>query len=319
MTSFIIGRLLAAVPVVFVIALTVFVLSHMLPGDPILFIVGTSESKLPPEQVAAIRAEYGLDQPVYVQFAIWLGKALGGDFGRSFQSRQPVLDIIIPRMLPTAQIAVETWLLASAIGLSVGILSATAPNSWKDWFGTLAALFGAAVPFFLTASLLMYVFALHLHWLPASGYVPIHVDPVGSLKSTLLPALTLCLGLAAVLTRQTRSSLIEVLQQPYVTTARAKGLRERVVLGRHALQNAMFPVLTIMGIQLGHIFGGAIITETIFGIPGMGRLMVDSVLGREYLVLQALVLLAGVTVVVANLVVDLLYGVLDPRIRLRRG
>lgn len=319
MTSFIVGRLAAAVPVVFVIALTVFVLSHMLPGDPILFIVGTSESRLPPDQVAAIRTDYGLDQPVYVQFAIWLGKALSGDFGRSFQSRQPVLDIIVPRMLPTAQIAVETWLLASFIGLTVGIMSATAPNSWKDWFGTLSALFGAAIPFFLTASLLMYVFALHLHWLPASGYVPIHVDPIGSLKSTLLPALTLCLGLAAVLTRQTRSSLIEVLQQPYVTTARAKGLHERIVLGRHALQNAMFPILTIMGIQLGHIFGGAIITETIFGIPGMGRLMVDSVLGREYLVLQALVLLAGVTVVLANLVVDLLYGVLDPRIRLRRG
>jgi peptide/nickel transport system permease protein len=318
-TGYIIGRLAAAVPVLLVIALTVFVLSHMLPGDPILFIVGESQSQISPEQLAAVRAEYGLDQPVYVQFTIWLGKALSGDFGRSFQSRRPVLDIIIPRMLPTAQIAVETWVLATLIGLGVGILSATAPNSWKDWFGTLAALFGAAIPFFLTASLLMFVFALHLRWLPASGYVPIHIDPIGSLKSTLLPALTLCLGLAAVLTRQTRSSLIEVLQQPYVTTARAKGLQERLVLVRHALRNAMFPVLTIMGIQLGHIFGGAIITETIFGIPGMGRLMVDSVLGREYLVLQALVLLAGVTVVLANLIVDVLYGVLDPRIRLRRG
>jgi peptide/nickel transport system permease protein len=317
--SYIIGRLAAAVPVVFVIALTVFVLSHMLPGDPILFIAGASESQIPPAQLAAIRAEYGLDKPVYVQFGIWLGKALSGDFGRSFQSRQPVVDIIVPRMLPTAQIAIETWLLATLIGLSIGILSATAPNSWKDWFGTLAALVGAAIPFFLTASLLMYVFALHLRWLPASGYVPIYVDPIGSLKSTVLPAVTLCLGLAAVVTRQTRSSLIEVLQQPYVTAARAKGLQERLVLLRHALRNAMLPVLTIMGIQLGHIFGGAIITETIFGIPGMGRLMVDSVLGREYLVLQALVLLAGVTVVVANLVVDVLYGVLDPRIRLRRG
>jgi len=232
---------------------------------------------------------------------------------------EPVVDIIVPRMLPTAQIAIETWLLATLIGLSIGILSATAPNSWKDWFGTLAALVGAAIPFFLTASLLMYVFALHLRWLPASGYVPIYVDPIGSLKSTVLPAVTLCLGLAAVVTRQTRSSLIEVLQQPYVTAARAKGLQERLVLLRHALRNAMLPVLTIMGIQLGHTFGGAIITETMFGIPGMGRLMVDSVLGREYLVLQALVLLAGVTVVFANLVVDVLYGVLDPRIRLRRG
>jgi peptide/nickel transport system permease protein len=319
MARYIVGRLLAAIPVIFVIALIVFVLSHLLPGDPITFIVGTSQSTFTPEQLTAIRHEYGLDQPIYVQFVIWLSKALTGDFGRSFQSRQPVLDIIIPRMLPTAQIAIETWMLAVLIGIGVGVMSATAPNTWKDWIGTLAALFGAAIPFFLTASLLMFVFALHLRWLPASGYVPIYQDPLGSLRSTLLPAITLCLGLAANLTRQTRSSLIEVLQQPYVTTARAKGLRERLVLMRHALKNSMFPVLTIMGFQLGHIFGGAVITETIFAVPGLGRLMVDSVSAREYLVLQALVLLAGVTVVLANIVVDVLYGVLDPRVRLQHG
>ncbi len=319
MTGYIIGRLLAAIPVIFVIALTVFVLGHLLPGDPITFIVGESQSAFSPEQLAAIRQDYGLDQPIYMQFLIWLEKAATGDFGRSFQSHQPVLDIIITRMLPTGQIAIETWILASIIGIGVGVMSAIAPNTWKDWFGTLAALFGAAVPFFLTASLLMFVFALHLHWLPASGYVPIYRDPIGSLKSTLLPALTLCLGLAAVLTRQTRSSLIEVLQQPYVTTARAKGLAERLVLMRHALKNSMFPVLTIMGFQVGHIFGGAVITETIFAIPGMGRLMVDSVSARDYLVLQALVLIAGTTVVLANIVVDVLYGVLDPRISMRHG
>jgi peptide/nickel transport system permease protein len=319
MTGFIVGRLLAAIPVIFVIALTVFVLGHLLPGDPITFIIGQSQSTFSPEQIAAIRHDYGLDQPIYVQFIIWLGKALTGDFGRSFQSHQPVLDVIVPRMLPTAQIAIETWILAVIIGIGVGVMSATAPNTWKDWVGTLGALFGAAIPFFLTASLLMFLFALHLRWLPASGYVPIYQDPIASLKSTLLPALTLCLGLAANLTRQTRSSLIEVLQQPYVTTARAKGLQERLVMVRHALKNSMFPVLTIMGFQLGHIFGGAVITETIFAIPGLGRLMVDSVSAREYLVLQALVLLAGTSVVLANIVVDLLYGVLDPRIRIARG
>jgi peptide/nickel transport system permease protein len=316
---YIIGRLLAAIPVIFVVALTVFVLGHLLPGDPITFIVGQSQSAFTPEQLASIRHDYGLDQPIYVQFVIWLGKAVTGDFGRSFQSHQPVLDIIIPKMLPTAQIAVETWILGMLIGISVGILSATAPNSWKDWVGTLGALFGAAVPFFLTASLFLFIFALHLRWLPASGYVPIYQDPIASLKSTLLPAITLCLGLAANLTRQTRSSLIEVLQQPYVTTARAKGLGERLVILRHALQNSFFPVLTIMGIQLGHIFGGAVITETIFAIPGLGREMVDAVSAREYLILQALVLLAGVTVVLANIIVDVLYGVLDPRIRVRYG
>jgi peptide/nickel transport system permease protein len=319
MARFIIGRLLAAIPVIFVVALTVFLLGHLLPGDPITFIVGQSQSVYTPEQLATIRHDYGLDQPLYVQFAIWLEKAATGDFGRSFQTHQPVVDIIVPKMLPTAQIAVETWVLGMILGLGVGVLSATAPNSWKDWLGTMGALFAAAIPFFLTASLLMYVFALHLHWLPASGYVPMYVDPIASVKSTLLPAITLCLGLAANLTRQSRSSLIEVLQQPYVTTARAKGLQGRLVLGRHALRNSLFPVLTIMGIQLGHIFGGAVITETIFAIPGLGRLMVDSVSAREYQILQALVLLAGTTVVLANIVVDVLYGVLDPRIRLRRG
>jgi peptide/nickel transport system permease protein len=316
---YIIGRLFAAIPVVFVIALTVFVLGHLLPGDPITFIVGQSQSTFTPEQLAAIRHDYGLDQPIYVQFVIWLEKAATGDFGRSFQSHQPVLDVIVPKMLPTAQIAIETWVLGMILGIGVGVASATAPNTWKDWVGTLGALFGAAIPFFLTASLLMFIFALHLRWLPASGYVPIYQDPIGSLKSTLLPAVTLCLGLAANLTRQTRSGLIEVLQQPYVTTARAKGLRERIVLMRHALKNSLFPVLTIMGIQLGHIFGGAVITETIFAIPGLGRLMVDSVAAREYLVLQALVLIAGTTVVLANILVDVLYGVLDPRVRVRHG
>ena len=319
MARYLIGRLIAAIPVVFVIALIVFVLGHLLPGDPITFIVGTSQSAYTPEQLAVLRHDYGLDQPIYMQFVIWLGKALTGDFGRSFQSHQPVLDVILPRMLPTAQIAVETSILAVVIGLGVGVISATAPNTWKDWFATLVALFGAAVPFFLIASLLMFVFALHLRWLPASGYVPIYQDPIASLRSTLLPALTLCLGLAANLTRQSRSSLIEVLQQPYVTTARAKGLQDRTVLIRHALKNSLFPVLTIMGFQLANIFGGAVITETIFAIPGLGRLMVDSVVAREYQVLQALVLLAGTTVVLANIVVDVLYGALDPRIRLRRG
>lgn len=319
MTRYVVGRLLAAVPVIFSTALIVFFLGHLLPGDPITFIIGESQSSFSAEQIAAIRRDYGLDQPIYVQFLIWLEKAITGDLGRTFQSHQPVLSIIVPRMLPTAQIAIETWILALLLGFSVGIMSAIAPNTWKDWLGTFTALIGAAVPFFLTASILMIIFALHLRWLPASGYVPIYKDPIESLRSTLLPAIVLCLGLAAVITRQTRSSLVEVMQEPFVTTARAKGLRERLVIVRHSLKNALLPVLTIMGFQLGRVFGGAVITETIFAIPGMGRLMVESVAAREYLVMQALVLIAATTVVVANIVVDLLYGFLDPRIRISRG
>lgn len=319
MSRYVVARLVAAVPVVFATAVIVFVLGRLLPGDPITFILGESQAEYTADQLAAIRSEYGLDQPIYVQFAIWLGKVITGDFGRTFASHQPVLSIIAPRMLPTAQIAIEAWMLALLIGLTVGIASAVAPNTWLDWVGTFGALFGAAIPFFLSASLLMFLFALHLRWLPASGYVPIHEDPIGSLKSTLMPALVLGLGLAAVITRQTRSSLVEVLQQPFVTTARSKGLNERLVIVRHALKNALLPVLTIMGFQFANIFAGAVITETIFAIPGVGRLMVESVAQREYQVVQALVLIAATTVVLANVVVDLLYGTLDPRISVGRG
>lgn len=319
MTRYVIGRLIAAIPVIFILALVVFVLGRLLPGDPISYIVGEAQATFSPAQLAAIRHDYGLDQPIYMQFVLWLGKAMTGDFGRSYQSRETVLSIIVPRMLPTAQIAIQTLILGTALGLGAGIVSAVKPNTWIDTVVTLATLIGAAIPFFLTASVLMVVFALYLRWLPASGYVPIYEDPIGSLRSTIMPTLVLCLGFATVMARQMRSSMIEVLQQPYITAARSKGLSGRLVVARHALKNALLPVLTVIGFQLGHIFGGAVITETIFAIPGMGRLMVDSVGAREYQVLQALVLLAGIAVVMANLVTDLLYGVLDPRISLTRG
>jgi peptide/nickel transport system permease protein len=190
------------------------------------------------------------------------------------------------------------------------------PNSWKDWLGTLGALVGAAMPYFLLGGVLIYVVALQLRWLPASGYVSPFQDPGQSIRVTLLPAVTLGLGLAALTMRQARASLVEVLHTPFVTTARAKGLDEHRVLLRHVFKNAMLPVLTLLGIQIGNIFGGAVITETIFAIPGTGRLLVESIFSRDYAVVQAVVLLISVTVVLANLVVDLAYAALDPRIRL---
>jgi peptide/nickel transport system permease protein len=314
-TKYILRRILAAVPVLLLSSVFIFALGRLLPGDPVSFIAG-SDSTLTADQVAAIRRDYGLDQPIVTQYVIWAGKMLSGDFGRSFVSRRPVTEVIGSRMLPTAQIAIQTLVLATIVGVWAGMFSAIARNTWKDWLATLLTLTGAAVPFFLTASILMIIFALHLRWLPASGYVPPYVDPVESLKTTLLPSLVLSLTLAAVLARQTRSSLMEVLQQQYITTARAKGLREVAVLRGHALKNAFLPVLTILGIQLAYLFGGAVITEKIFAIPGMGRLLVDSVGARDYAVMQALVLLVCVTVVLANLLIDLVYGLLDPRIRL---
>jgi peptide/nickel transport system permease protein len=208
------------------------------------------------------------------------------------------------------------WVFALLIGIPAGVVAAVSPNSWKDWLGTVGALAGAAMPYFLLGGVLIYVVALQLRWLPASGYVSPFVDPVRSLRLSLMPAFTLGLGLAAVTTRQARSSLTEVLGQLYITTARAKGLRERRVVLGHAFKNGMLPVVTILGIQLGNLFGGAVITETIFAVPGTGRLLVEAIFARDYAIVQAVVLLISLAVVAANLAVDVVYGYLDPRIRL---
>ena len=319
MTIYILRRVLAAIPVLFLCSVLIFALGRLLPGDAVSFIAGPN-SMLTVDQVATLRRQYGLDQPIVTQYVIWLGKVLTGDFGTSFLLRMPVTDVIAARMLPTAQIAIQSLVIATILGVWVGIVSANARRPWVDRLATLLTLVGAAIPYFLIASILMIIFALHLRWLPASGYVSPQVNPIQSVKTTLMPTLVLSFALAAVLARQTRASLLEVLQQQYVTTARSKGLGEGVVLRTHAFKNAILPVLTILGFQLANLFGGAVITETIFAIPGMGRLLVDSVGARDYPVMQALVLLLSFTVIVANLLVDLVYGLMDPRIRLmRRG
>jgi peptide/nickel transport system permease protein len=305
------------VPVLFLSSVIIFALGRLLPGDPVTFIAGPN-STLTNDQMTTIRHDYGLDQPIPAQYVIWVGRMMSGDFGRSFVARQPVTTVIGSRMLPTAQIAIQSLLIATVFGVWIGMFSATAGHTWKDWLATLLTLSGAAIPFFLTASILMIIFALNLRWLPASGYVPPNVDLIGSLKTTVLPSIVLSVALAAILARQTRSSLMEVLKQQYIITARSKGLRDEAVLRSHALKNAFLPVLTILGIQLAYLFGGAVITETIFAIPGLGRLLVDSVGARDYPVMQALVLLVGATVILANLLVDLAYGFLDPRISLQR-
>ena len=316
MARYLIRRLLLTIPVIFVTSVVIFGAMRILPGDPVLLIAGEAQADISPQVLAQIRADNDLDKPIVVQYVNWARKMLTGDFGRSIRSRQPVMDILLPRLQPTIQIGLMAWFLALAIAIPVGVSSATSPNSWKDWLGTVGALIGAAMPYFLLGGVLIYVVALRLRWLPASGYVSPMTDPVQSLRVTIMPAITLGLGLAAITTRQTRSSLVEVMQQPYVTTARAKGLTERGVILRHAFKNAMLPVVTILGIQLGNLFGGAVITETIFAVPGTGRLLVDAIYSRDYAVVQAVVLLISVAVVVANLLVDLVYGFLDPRIRL---
>jgi peptide/nickel transport system permease protein len=315
MNRYVLRRLLVTLPVLFLTSVVIFGLMRLLPGDPVLVIVGQTQAEMSPETLQQIRREHGLDQPLYVQYASWLGNLLTGDFGRSIQSRQPVWDTIQPRLLPTVQIGLMAWVVSVVIAIPIAIISATKPNSWQDTLGTIGALVGAAMPYFLLGGALIYAVALRLKWLPASGYVSPFEDLGESFRHSILPAVTLGVGLTAIIMRQARSSLLEVLRLTYITTSRAKGLSERRVILGHAFKNAMLPVVTIMGILLGNLLAGAVITETIFGIPGVGRLLVDSIYSRDYPIVQAIVVLIGITVIGSNLLVDVIYGFLDPRIR----
>jgi peptide/nickel transport system permease protein len=313
--TYVLRRLLATIPVLLLTSMIVFLLMHLLPGDPIILLVGQAQGDVSEQTLAHLRHEYGLDLPIWGQYLAWLGQCLSGNLGRSIQSNQPVWQVIAPRILPTAQIGIIAWLLAVVVAVPIGAITARIPGSWQDWLATVASLAGAAMPYFLTGGVLIYFVALRWGLLPASGYVPLTERPLASLASTLMPALTLSLGFAAVLARQSRASFVEVLHLPYIRTARAKGLTERRVVGRHAAYNALLPIVTVLGLQVGTLFSGAVVTETVFAIPGIGRLLVDSILGRDYPVVQGVVLFITVTVIAANLLVDILYGLLDPRLR----
>jgi peptide/nickel transport system permease protein len=264
-----------------------------------------------------MRKELGLDQPVPVQYAKWLGRVLRGDLGRSIRTREPALEGLLARFPVTLHLTVAAMVIALLIAVPVGIISAVKPNSTADRMGTLLAMSGVAVPDFWLGIMLIYVFAVWLKVMPPSGYVPFAQGAWPSVQSMLLPALSLGMALAAVIMRQLRSSLIEVMQQEYVTVARAKGLAERRVVGRHALKNALIPVVTVIGLQTGRLFGGAVVVETIFALPGLGRLAADSIFFRDFPMLQGVVLILALAVVLANLLTDLLYAFLDPRIRYR--
>lgn len=316
MQRYIMGRLVAAIPVVITTAVIIFVIMRLLPGDPVVALTGQSDTAISPEVQDQLRRQWGLDEPLWIQFGIWLGKMATGDFGTTFVTKIPVTELIGPRLGPTLQITMMGWIMGVSVGLLIGSVSAMSPNSKKDWVLSVTSLGAAAAPFFLVGILLMFVFALNLHLLPASGYTPLFQDPIKSLKSTIMPATGVALGFAAVIGRYMRSSLVEVLEQPYITTARSKGLKESTMVRRHALRNSMLPIVTILGFSLADLFAGSVITERLFAIPGMGRLLVDSVAAREYAVVQAIVFLFAFTTILANLLVDIMYATLDPRIRL---
>jgi peptide/nickel transport system permease protein len=314
MAPYLVRRLLYFIPVIFLVTVVVFLITMMLPGDPALAFLGEANIH---DKVAyeAMRKELGLDRPIPVQYVIWLGRALKGDLGRSVRTHEAVLDALIARLPVTIELAAVALVIALAIAIPVGIVSATRPNTKVDSVATIMAVSGVALPEFFVGILLIYLFAVGLKLLPPSGYTPLSVGIWPNLKSIILPALSLGLALNAVTMRQVRASLLEVLQEEYVTVARAKGLPEREVIRLHALKNAMIPVITVIGLQIGRLFGGTVVIETIFAYPGMGRLAADSIFFRDFPVLQGAVFVMALAVLACNLLTDLLYAYVDPRIR----
>jgi peptide/nickel transport system permease protein len=307
-------RLAATVPVLLLVTSGVFALLHLTPGDPIDTMMAESAD---PTVKAHLRHELGLDQPIYVQYVRWMARVAHGDLGRSIRNGEPVIENVSRRIRPSLQLALLAMTVSVLVAFPLGIVSAVRRNTAADRAGTTFALFGICMPNFLLALLLIFVFGVTLRWLPISGYVDPLEEGWDGLRSLVLPACTLGLALAAVITRTLRSSLLEALGEDYVRTARAKGLSEWGVIVGHVLKNAMIPVVTVLGLQLGTLIGGAVITEYVFALPGVGRLVVDAVFARDYPLVQGVILLIAVGFIVSNLIVDLLYGWLDPRIRIR--
>jgi peptide/nickel transport system permease protein len=311
MGAFILRKVGAAVIVVFLASVLVFAGVRAIPGDPALAFAAEDRD---PEVLAAIRDKYGLDDPLPVQYVRWIWLALQGDLGTDTRGL-PVAETIVTRLPLTLELAGLAILIGAAIGIPAGVIAAVRRGKASDYAATTVALFGLSVPHFWLGLLLIIVFAVNLNWLPAGGYVSFREDPLGNLEHMLMPALVLGTGLSAVLMRQMRSAMLTSLSADYVRTARAKGLSEWSVVGSHALRNSLITIVTVLGLQLGALISGAVVTEQIFGIAGFGRLTVDSIAQRDYALLQGVVLVAAVGYVVVNLIVDLTYSLLNPRIR----
>ena len=299
-----IKRFLGIIPVVFGVVSLTFLLIHAVPGDPVEVMLGESASNADRME---LRAGLGLDKPIYAQFGIYLSKLVQGDFGISIHSRKPIVDMLLERLPATFKLAAFALLFAIFIGLPLGIIAAINAKKWPDTIANLLSLTISAMPHFWMGPMLMMVFALWLGILPVSG--------MENATSIIVPALTLGFGLAAILTRMTRASMLEVLHEDYIRTAYAKGLPQRTVILRHALRAALMPVITVLGLQLGSLLAGAVITETVFSWNGIGRLLVESIEKRDYLVTQACVLVVALVYVIVNFVTDVIYTQIDPRVR----
>ncbi len=304
MFQYILKRLLSTIPVLIGISLLLFFMLRMLPGDPAQVLAGQMAS---PEDIKLIRQQLGLDRPIFVQYGLFFSRLVRFDLGRSARTQNPVIEEIWARLPNTMLLAVAAIMLACLFGIPAGIISAVRPYTWIDYLFTSMALFGISMPVYWLGLMLVVVFSVILHLLPAGG--------TGSWKHVILPSFTLAAFVVAFITRMTRASMIEALSQDYTTTARSKGLQEKVVIVKHALKNALIPIVTVVGLQFGFLLGGAVLTETVFAWPGLGRLIVDSILARDYPVIQGAILIFGLLYILVNLIVDLIYAYIDPRIR----
>jgi peptide/nickel transport system permease protein len=312
MGGFLLRKVGAALVVIVLASMLVFLGVRALPGDPALALGGEQRD---PEVLAQIRHDYGLDQPLPVQYVHWMGHVLRGDLGTD-QRKLSVSHTIVTKLPITLELAGLAIVFGSALGILAGVIAAVRRGKASDYAATTVALAGLSVPHFWLGLLMIVLFAVDLHWLPAGGYVPFAQDPLGNLEHMVMPAIVLGAGLSAVVMRQMRSAMLDSLNADYVRTARAKGLSERSVVGKHALRNSLITVTTIIGLQLGALISGAVITEQIFGIAGFGRLTIDAVQQRDYALIQGVVLVVAVGYVVVNLLVDIAYSLLNPRIRI---
>ena len=312
MLTFLGKRLLQLIPTLFFVSVIIFSLQQLLPGDPATIMAGEERD---PQVIAQIRAQYRLDQPVPVQYVYWLKGVLSGDLGESMRIHVPVRDLVLEKLPVTMQLAGMAIIIALVIGVTAGVVSAVAKNTIWDYAANVIALWGISTPNFWLGIMLIFMFSVKLGWLPASGYVPLTEDWRASLASTIMPAFVLGNSIAAVLMRHTRSAMLNVLDSDYVRTARAKGLFEHTVILKHAMRNALTPVITLGALEFGTLLSGAVLTEQIFTIPGFGKLIVDAVFNRDYAVVQGVVLVTATIYITLNLLADIAYILVNPRLR----
>ncbi len=315
MRRYVANRLLQMIPVLFLISVVLFVLLRILPVDPVYSQIGEDSEGLTPEQYAQTVKDLGLDRPLPVQYFNWVKGIVTGDWGKSFQNNRPVVEELRARLPHTLQLAVSAFVISLVIGVVAGVIAAIKRNTVLDMFATSGSMFGIAVPDFFFALLVILIFGVALGWLPVFGSTLVWNDPWDGIKHLILPAAALGLNGAATIMRQTRSALLEVMGEDYIRTARAKGLSERAVIWLHGVRNSLLPVVTILGLRLGNILGGAVVIETMFSWPGVGRLAVFALQRADYPVIQVIVMLSAAAVLLANLLTDLTYAYLDPRIR----